>query len=274
MRVPSAPPLWTSFTQPRGNSRTFAAYPFACTEFAVTALVWIVMTSSAPPPPGKTPGDASAREPRRSSMPGAPGRRASSRSFERTLFTEPVLYVSREPKPTTVGQEYGVFDRHGLHIGDVAVTTPSFLRRVIQHLWKSGQHIGRRFEVRDANQSTVLKVEKPAKDQLARFVVTRADGTPIGEIIPADAGLVRFTLRAEGKTIATVIATGRQRWEVTVEDPAGAEVAQVGVPSPELSPLSGNTCLVEIPQQVPEPLASMLIATTLTIDLALTAPSG
>ncbi|WP_232791699.1 MULTISPECIES: hypothetical protein [Amycolatopsis] len=271
MRLPSAPPLWTSFTQPRGNSRTFAAYPFACTEFAVTALVWIVMTSSAPPPPGKTPGDASAREPRRGSMPGTPSRRASGRSFERTLFTEPVLYVSREAEPTTAGQEYGVFDRHGLRIGGVAVTTPSFPRRVIQHLWKSDQYVSRRFEVRDANQSTVLKVEKPSKDPSAHFVVTRADRTPIGEIIPTDAGRVRFTLRAEGKTIATVVASGRQRCEVTVEDPAGTEVAQVGIPSPELSPISGNACLAEIPQQVPEPLASMLVATTLTIDIALTA---
>ncbi|WP_244194571.1 hypothetical protein [Amycolatopsis echigonensis] len=232
------------------------------------------MTSSAPPPPGKTPGDASAREPRRGSMPGTPGRRASSRSFERTLFTEPVLYVSREAKPTTAGQEYGVFDRHGIQIGGVAVTTPSLLRKVIQLLWKSDQYVSRRFEVHDANQSIVLKVEKPSKDPLARFVVTRADGTPIGEIIPTDAGRVRFTLRAEGKTIATVVASGRQRWEVTVEDPVGTEVAHVGPPSPDLSPISGNTCLVEIPLQVPEPLASMLVATTLTIDIALTAQRG
>ncbi|WP_200862978.1 hypothetical protein [Amycolatopsis orientalis] len=207
-------------------------------------------------------------------MPGTPGRRASSRSFERTLFTEPVLYVGREAKPTAVGDEYGVFDRHGFHIGGVSVTTPSFLRRVIQLLWKSDQYVSRRFEVRDANQSTVLKVEKPSKDRLARFVVTRADGTPIGEIIPTEAGRVRFTLRAEGKTIATVVASGRQRWEVTVEDPAGAEVAHVAHPSPEFSPISGNACRVEIPLQVPEPLASMLIATTLTIDVALTAQRG
>ncbi|SFP13313.1 hypothetical protein SAMN05421854_104154 [Amycolatopsis rubida] len=204
-------------------------------------------------------------------MPGTPSRRASGRSFERTLFTEPVLYVSREAEPTTASQEYGVFDRHGLRIGGVAVTTPSFPRRVIQHLWKSDQYVSRRFEVRDANQSTVLKVEKPSKDPSAHFVVTRADRTPIGEIIPTDAGRVRFTLRAEGKTIATVVASGRQRCEVTVEDPAGTEVAQVGIPSPELSPIRGNACLAEIPQQVPEPLASMLVATTLTIDIALTA---
>ncbi|ATY10195.1 hypothetical protein CU254_06770 [Amycolatopsis sp. AA4] len=204
-------------------------------------------------------------------MPGIPGRRASSRSFERTLFTEPVLYVSRDVQPTAADQEYGVFDRHGLRIGGVAVTTPRFLRRVIQLLRKSDQYVSCRFEVRDANQSTVLKVEKPSKDPLARFVVTRADGTPIGEIIPTDAGRVRFTLRADGRTIATVVATGRQRWEVTVEDPAGTEVARVDDPSPEFSPISGNACLVEVPLQVPEPLASMLVATTLTIDIALTA---
>ncbi|WP_409182648.1 hypothetical protein F9C11_40715 [Amycolatopsis sp. VS8301801F10] len=229
------------------------------------------MTSPAPPPPGKTPGDASAREPRQGSMPGAPYRRASNRSFERTLFTEPVLYVSREAKPTAAGQEYGVFDRHGLRIGGVAVTTPSFLRKVIQRLRKSDQYVSRKFEVRDASQSTVLKVAKPSKDPLARFVVTRADGTPIGEIIPTDAGRVRFALRTEGKTIATVVASGRQRREITVEDAAGTEVARVGQPSPELSPVSGDSYLVEIPLQVPEPLASMLVATTLTIDIALTA---
>ncbi|WP_406642088.1 hypothetical protein [Amycolatopsis sp. WGS_07] len=232
------------------------------------------MTSSAPTPSGKTPGDASAREPQRGSMPGTPHRRAPSRSFERTLFTEPVLFVSRETTPTAAGQEYGVFDRQGLRIGGVAVTTPGFLRKASQLLRKSNQYVSRRFEVRDANQSTVLKVAKPSKDPLARFVVTRADGTPIGEIAPTDAGRVRFALRAEGRTIATVVASGRQPWEVTIEDPAGTKVAHVGHPSPELSPVNGNACLVEIPMQVPEPLASMLVATTLTIDIALTAQSG
>ncbi|MGW7532777.1 hypothetical protein [Amycolatopsis sp. NPDC054798] len=167
-----------------------------------------------------------------------------------------------------------MFDRHGLRIGGVAVTTPSFLRKVVQLLRKSGQHVSRRFEVRDANQSTVLKVEKPSKGPLARFVVTRADGTPIGEIIPTDAGRVRFALRAEGKTIATVVANGRQQWEVAIEDSTRTEVAHVGHPPPGLLPISGNACLVEIPLQVPEPLASMLVATTLTIDIALTAQPG
>ncbi len=199
-------------------------------------------------------------------MPGALPRRTSGRSLERTLFTEPVLFVSRTPKPTNAGDEYGVFDGQGIHIGAVTVTTPSFLRRLIQLLWKSDQYVGRRFEVRDADQSTVLKVATPAKDPVARFIVTRADETPIGKIAPDGNG--RFALRGESTTIATATVSARHPWEVAVEDHSGTEVARVARIAPDASPISGDACVVEIPQQVPEPLASMLVAATLTMDIA------
>ncbi|WP_245633756.1 hypothetical protein [Amycolatopsis jejuensis] len=229
------------------------------------------MTSSAPPPPG----DASASEPRQDGMRGTPRRRVTGRAVERTLFTEPVLIVSREPSSAGPGRGYGVFDRDGSRIGGVTVTTPGFLSRAVQRLWKSGRYVGRKFQVRDADQSTVLKVSERAKGPRGtRFVVTRADETPIGEILSADTESRHFTLLADDRPIATMVATGRQAREILIKDQTGTDVARVGRPAAAVSPISGNACLVEIPRQVSEPLASMIIATTLTIGDALTTPPG
>lgn len=253
-------------------SRTFAAYPFASTEYAETAILWMAMTSSSPPPPGRHPDEVSPTRLRRwDDEPRIPERRYPGRTFGGTLFTEAVLIVSRRAEVVETTEEFSVFDRDGTRVGGVADVSQGFLHKAARLLPKYDQYVTHKFEVRDANHSTVLKVARPAKDLRTRFVVTRADETPIGEIVPTRTpGETRFTFVVDGRTVGRVAASGQQAWDVTIKNHADTEVARVSRSPSGPSPIAGDTYLVEIPRQLPEPLASMVVATTLTIDTALT----
>jgi hypothetical protein len=231
------------------------------------------MTSSAPPPPGRYPDEVNPDQPHRwDGESRIPERRSPGRSYGGTLFTEPVLVVSRRPEIFEAAEEYGVFDRNGARVGGVADVSQGFLHKAARLLPKYDQYVTHKFEVRDANHSTVLKVARPAKDPRPRFLVTRADETPIGEILREPAtGESRFTFVVGGSTIGTVIAADWRTGDIAIKNQANTEVARVRQPPPEpANSLPSHTYVVEIPRQLPEPLASMVVATTLTIDTALT----
>ncbi|MGW4489033.1 hypothetical protein ACWEOE_35015 [Amycolatopsis sp. NPDC004368] len=179
--------------------------------------------------------------------------------------------MSRRAELAETDEEFSVLDRGGARIGGVADVSQGFLHKAARLLPKYDQYVTHKFEIRDANHSTVLKVARPSKELRTRFVVTRADETPIGEIVPTRApGDTRFTLVVEGRTVGRVATAGRHPWDVVIRNHAGSEVARVGAPPAGLSPIRGDSYLVETPHQLPEPLASMVVATTLTIDTALT----
>ncbi|HWD05666.1 MAG TPA: scramblase [Amycolatopsis sp.] len=228
------------------------------------------MTSSSPPPPGRHPDEVSPTAPHRWD---GEARIAERRSplVVGTLFTEPVLVVSRRSGSSELAgnsEEYGVFDGQGARLGGVADVSQGFLHRAARLVRKYDQYVTHKFEVRDANHSTVLKVARPAKELRSRFVVTRADESPIGEIVPARGpDATRFTFVARGRTVGTVIAAGARWRDVTIHNHSGTQIARVGRPAPKAGE---DSYVVEIPHQLPEPLASLVIATALTIDTALT----
>lgn len=203
--------------------------------------------------------------------PRIPERRSPVRSYGGTLFTEPVLLVSRQPEAFGTSQEYGVYDQHGTRVGGVADVSHGFLLKAARLLPKYDQYVTHKFEVRDANHSTVLKVTRPAKDPRPRFLVTRADETPIGEILcEPTSGKSRFTFVAGGSIVGRVVAADWRTGDIAIKNQTNAEVARVRQSPPKsASNLPPRTYVVEIPLQLPEPLASMVVATTLTIDTAL-----
>ncbi|MCF6426295.1 MULTISPECIES: hypothetical protein [Amycolatopsis] len=167
-----------------------------------------------------------------------------------TLFTEPFLVVSH--RAGAAGP--GVRDQHGRPLGTVAETDHGAFRKTLWALTGSARFRPNCFAVRDSGGSVVLKVR--AHD--SRFLVTRADGTPIGGIAPD--GPDRFTLSAHGRP-AGVLEHRRPR-EFSITDAAGREVARSAEGD-------GRDYVVEVFAQLTDPLASLVIAAALTLDTAL-----
>ncbi|GAA4668424.1 MULTISPECIES: hypothetical protein [Amycolatopsis] len=170
----------------------------------------------------------------------------SRRAGGGTLFTEPVLVVHQNATPAGSG----VFDQEGRPLGAVVEVGRTVFRKVLR--WFSGDG---QYHVRDSGGSVVLKVLRHAR---TRFLVTRADGSPIGEILPESDG---FTLAANGAPLGRLRAEPGQTRRFTISDATGAEVARGG--------LAADNYVVEVPGHLSDPLASLVVAAALTVDTAL-----
>ncbi|HVV09886.1 phospholipid scramblase-related protein [Amycolatopsis sp.] len=197
----------------------------------------------------------------------------SRRAGGGTLFTEPVLVVNQKAKLVETSNEFGVFDQHGSPLGAVVEVGQSMVKKALRLFTNYDRFLTHRFEVRDMGGSIVLKVTRPAKMLRSRFVVTRADDTPIGEIQQENVlGKIRFAFTAGGRTIGHLRAENWRAWDFSITDAGDTEIARVtktfaGYLKEAFT--TADNYVVEIHRQLTDPLASMVVASALTVDTAL-----
>jgi uncharacterized protein YxjI len=189
-----------------------------------------------------------------------------------SLYEQPVLVVSQKRKLIELTNEYAVYDGEGQQIGAVVQVGQSTLKKVVRFVSDFDQFLTHRLEVRDA-RGPVLMLTRPAKFVKSRVVVQRADGAPIGEIVQANVfGRIRFDLVANGQLVGAIQAENWRAWDFAITDAAGTEVARITKKWEGLARTLFTTAdryVVLVHYRLPEPLASMVIASALTVDTAL-----
>jgi hypothetical protein len=190
-----------------------------------------------------------------------------------TLFTEPVLVVNQKVKLIEMSNEYLVFDQHGRQIGSVAQVGQSTLKKAARFLTSLDQFMTHHLEVRDANHQTVLVLTRPAKVFKSRIVVQRPDGSQLGEIAQDNMiGKIRFAFLSNGQQIGGIQAENWRAWNFAVTDHAGVEIARITKTWEGLAKTMFTTAdnyVVQIHRPLPDPLASLVVASALTVDTAL-----
>jgi uncharacterized protein YxjI len=189
-----------------------------------------------------------------------------------SLYEQPVLLVSQKTKLVELTNEYAVLDGEGRQIGAVVQVGQSGLKKAVRFVSNLDQFLTHTLEVRDS-RGPVLVLTRPAKVMKSRVVVQRPDGAPIGEIVQANVfGRIRFDLVADGTVVGAIRAENWRAWDFAVADAAGVEVARITKKWEGLARTMFTTAdryVVLVHYRLPEPLASMVIASALTIDTAL-----
>ncbi|TVT62909.1 scramblase [Amycolatopsis rhizosphaerae] len=202
----------------------------------------------------------------------------SRRAGGGTLFTEPILVVNQKARLVETVSEFGVFDQYGHPLGAVAEVGQSLFRKAVRLLTNYDRQLSHRFEVRDVGGSVVLKVTRPAKMVRSRFLVTRPDDSPIGEINQENVfGKIRFSFTARGEPVGELRAENWRAWNFTITDRAGAEVARITKTFAgylEEAFTTADNYVVEVHGHLADPLASMVVASALTVDTALKQGEG
>jgi uncharacterized protein YxjI len=215
-----------------------------------------------PPPPVPQPPGAGAASPVAQEL----------RSHRPSLYEQPVLLVSQKTKLIELTNEYAVFDGQGQQIGAVVEVGQSTAKKAVRFLSNLDQFLTHRLEVRDAT-GPVLVLTRPVKIVKSRVVVTRPDGAPIGEIVQANVfGRIRFDLVSGGQLVGAIQAENWRAWNFAILDAAGTEVARITKKWEGLARTLFTTAdryVVLVHYRLPEPLASMVIASALTVDTAL-----
>jgi uncharacterized protein YxjI len=189
-----------------------------------------------------------------------------------SLFEQPVLLVSQKTKLIELANEFAVYDGDGQQIGAVVEVGQSGLKKAMRLVSNLDQYMTHRLEVRDA-RGTVLVLTRPAKVVKSRVLVQRPDGSPVGEIVQANVfGKIRFDLVAGGRLVGAIQAENWRAWDFGITDAAGTEVARITKQWEGLARTLFTTAdryVVLVHYRLPDPLASMVVASALTVDTAL-----
>ncbi|QTE02201.1 phospholipid scramblase-related protein [Streptomyces cyanogenus] len=190
-----------------------------------------------------------------------------------TLFTEPVLVVNQKAKLIELTNEYKVMDQNGREIGSVTQVGQGVLRKILRFVSSLDQFLTHKLEIRDAYGQPQLLLTRPAKIFKSRVVVTRPDGTPVGEIVQKNMiGKINFAMTANGQQVGAIKAENWRAWNFAIVDHADNEVARITKTWEGLAKTLFTTAdnyVLQIHYQLPEPLLSLVVATALTVDTAL-----
>jgi uncharacterized protein YxjI len=190
-----------------------------------------------------------------------------------TLFTEPILVVNQKAKIIELVNEYVVSDQNGNRIGSVAEVGQSTAKKIARFVSSLDQFMTHRYEIRDAGGQPVLVLTRPRKIMKSNFVVSRPDGTEVGQVKQANVfGKIRFALEAGGTAVGTLNAENWRAWNFSVQDTAGTEVARITKTWEGLAKsifTTADNYVLEIKAPIEDPLLSLVVATALCVDTAL-----
>ncbi|WP_181795060.1 phospholipid scramblase-related protein [Streptomyces sp. WELS2] len=190
-----------------------------------------------------------------------------------TLFTEPVLVVNQKAKLIELTNEYKVMDQNGRELGSVTQVGQGILRKILRFVSSLDQFLTHKLEIRDAYGQPQLLLTRPAKIFKSRVIVTRPDGSPVGEIVQKNMiGKINFAMIANGRQVGAIKAENWRAWNFAIVDHADNEVARITKTWEGLAKTLFTTAdnyVLQIHYQLPEPLLSLVVATALTVDTAL-----
>ncbi|MFH8337268.1 phospholipid scramblase-related protein [Streptomyces sp. AM6-12] len=190
-----------------------------------------------------------------------------------TLFTEPVLVVNQKAKLIELTNEYKVMDQNGRELGSVTEVGQGALRKILRFVSSWDQFLTHKLEIRDAYGQPQLLLTRPAKIFKSRVIVSRPDGSQVGEIVQQNMiGKINFAMNVNGQQVGAIKAENWRAWNFAIVDHADNEVARITKTWEGLAKTlftSADNYVLQIHYQLPEPLLSLVVATALTVDTAL-----
>ncbi|MFD4623623.1 phospholipid scramblase-related protein [Streptomyces sp. NPDC058475] len=190
-----------------------------------------------------------------------------------TLFTEPVLVVNQKAKLIEVTNEYKVMDQNGNQLGSVTEVGQNAFKKVLRFISSVDQFMTHKLEIRDAYGQPQLLLTRPAKFLKSRVIVSRPDGSPVGEIVQQNMiGKINFAMNVNGQQVGAIKAENWRSWNFAIVDHSDNEVARITKTWEGLAKTMFTTAdnyVLQIHFQLPEPLLSLVVATALTVDTAL-----
>jgi uncharacterized protein YxjI len=190
-----------------------------------------------------------------------------------SLFTEPILVVNQKAKIIELNNQYGVFNAQGQQVAIVNQVGQTAAKKMLRLVSSLDQYLTHRLLITDPNGFPLLQLTRPAKVVKSSVIVGDGGGNEIGRIVQDNVfGKIRFSLQAGGYTVGAIKAENWRAWNFRIEDHTGAEVARItktfeGVAKTMFT--TADNYVVQLHAQIPQPLLSLVVASSLSVDTAL-----
>ena len=190
-----------------------------------------------------------------------------------SLFTEKVLVVNQKTKIIELSNQYSVYDQDGNVLATVNQVGQSSLKQAARLVSSLDQFMTHKLEIVDPSGRVLLRLTRPKKIIKSSMIVADADDNEIGRIVQRKAlGKIRFALESDGKTVGMVKAENWKAWNFRIEDADDKEVARITKTFEGILRTAFTTAdnyVVQIHEDLPEPLHSLVVAAAVSVDTAL-----
>lgn len=190
-----------------------------------------------------------------------------------SLFTEPVLVVHQKTKLVELSNQYSVYDQDGNVIASVNQVGQSSLKQAARLVSSLDQFLTHKLEITSPSGEVLLRLTRPKKIVKSSVIVSDADDNEIGRIVQRRAiGKIRFALESGGSTVGMIKAENWKAWNFRIEDADDREVARITKTFEGIMRTAFTTAdnyVVQIHQDIAEPLHSLVIASAVSVDTAL-----
>ena len=192
---------------------------------------------------------------------------------ESTLFQQRVLVVSQKAKLIEITNQYSVFDADGNTIGHVNQVGQSKVKKLLRLVSSVDQFLTHHFDITDSGGALVMSITRPAKVFKSTLIVSDSTGAELGRIVQENVfGKIHFALEVGGLKIGAIKAENWRAWNFAIENADGGEVARITKKFSGLARevfTTADSYIVEIHDDLSQPLHSLVIAAALSIDTAL-----
>ena len=190
-----------------------------------------------------------------------------------SLFTEPILVVNQKAKVIELNNQFSVFNAQGERIAIVNEIGQSAAKKVLRLVSSLDQYLTHRLQITDPNGFPLLQLTRPAKVVKSSVIVSDGGSNEIGRIVQRNVfGKIDFGLEAGGQTVGEIKGENWRAWNWRIEDHTGAEVARITKTFEGLATTLFTTAdnyVVQLHRVIPQPLLSLVIAASLSVDTAL-----
>lgn len=189
------------------------------------------------------------------------------------LLDQRILVVNQKAKLIEVNQEFIVHDRDGNRIGYVRQVGQNAFKKVLRFLGSWDQFFTHKLQILDQNHNVVLALTRPAKFFKSRVIVANELGNEIGVIRQNNVfGKISFDIEAGPAVIGKIQAENWRAWNFAILDSQGHEVARITKTFEGILKTAFTTAdnyVVQVHQELTDPMRQMVMASALTIDTAL-----
>lgn len=190
-----------------------------------------------------------------------------------TVFTEPVLVVNQKAKLIELNNEYAIHDQFGTQIGAIRQVGQSTIKKVARFVSSLDQFMTHSLQVVDMAGVVQLTITRPKKFAKSKVHIADSSGNPIGSIIQKNMiGKIRFSIVGPGGEIATLNGENWRAWNFNIRDASGVEVARITKTWEGLAKTMFTTAdnyVLQIHHPLEDPLRSLVVASAVSVDLAL-----
>ncbi|MFN8015005.1 MAG: phospholipid scramblase-related protein [Acidimicrobiia bacterium] len=194
--------------------------------------------------------------------------------YDKSIFTENILVVNQKAKLLELTAEYGVFDQSGNQLGAVREVGQSAAKKVARAFLNVDSLMNHTLDIVDMSGNLQLRITKPRRIVgMSKVVVENFAGQVIGEIQHKfKFGKMEMRLMYGETQIGAVHAENFRAWNFKILDAQNVQVASITKTWEGFAKAMFTTAdnyVVQIHQVMADPLKSLVLASSLAVDLIL-----